>query len=326
MKRRVQLLIALSTQVLCVLGSLVACSEDTRPTAPVAYAPPGSVGIEARTLITFATECGVSVLCEIAFVSDRDFTGDREIAYGRYDVYLMAATGGSAVRLTGGVTDVNSASLSPDGTRVAIGDGDQIRIVDLADPRSIVVPVTERAFTTVAPAWSPDGTRIAFTLDENGWFDLHVYVVDVDGSNLTRLASGAFPTWSPDGSRIAFNGMDDDGEEIWVMNADGTDQVNITNSPGNDFWPDWSPDGDRIVFTSGGGSNEIYAINADGSGRVNLTNHPSWDGNPQWSPDGSKIAFMSNRTGNGEIFVMNADGSEPVNLTEHPAQDQAPAW
>jgi len=264
---------------------------------------------------------------EVAFVSDRDFAGPRGIAWGRYDVYLTTPDGSEVLRLTSGVTDVNSASLSPDRTRIAIGDGDRIEVVDLTGSGDTVVAVPGRAFTTVPPAWSPDGTRLALTIDADGWFDLRVYVVDADGSNLIELAAGAFPTWSPDGARIAFNRMDDDGDGIWVINADGTDPVNIPGVAGHDFYADWSPAGDRIAFASRrSGDSDIYVINVDGSGLVNLTNGAAFDGYPQWSPDGSKIAFMTNRTGDDEIFVMNADGSNPVNLTRHPAVDVAPAW
>lgn len=305
--------------LLMACSLLVACGEDAGTPLEPPGNPPQSVHPEAPVAATQGVE--------IAFVSDRDFEGGREIGWGRYDVYLMATDGSDVLRVTGGVTEVNSASLSPDRTRIAIGWGDEIRIMDLTGSGSVSVVVGERAFTTVAPAWSPDGSRIALTIDEDGWFDLHVYVVNADGSNLTRLAPGAFPTWSPDGTKIAFNDMAEDGEEIWVMNVDGTNLVNITNSAGHDFWPDWSPAGNQIAFTSTrSGDYEIYVMNADGSGQVNVTNHRAFDGYPQWSPDGSRIAFFSNRAGNGEIFVMNADGSEPVNLTQNPSQDQAPAW
>lgn len=298
------------------LGMLVACSDLA--TTPLDPAPvgeePSSVGLPNGDW-------------EIAFVSDRDFEGPRSIGWGRYDVYLMTADGGDVFRLTSGVSDVNSASLSPDRTRIAIGDGDRIKVVDLTGSGDTIVAVPGRAFTTVPPAWSPDGSRLALTMDVSGWFDLRVYLVDADGSNLIELADGAFPTWSPDGTRIAFNRMDEDGDEIWVTDVDGAGLVNITRSAGHDFWPDWSPDGDRIAFTSTrSGDFDIYVINVDGSGLRNLTAGPAFDGYPQWSPDGSKIAFLTNRTGDGEIFVINADGSDPINLTRHPAVDAAPAW
>ncbi|GAI51265.1 unnamed protein product, partial [marine sediment metagenome] len=106
--------------------------------------------------------------------------------------------------------------------------------------------------------------------------------------------------------------MDD---EIFIMNVDGSEQVNLTNNPTTgDGEPCFSPDGSKIAFVSipyNGGDYEIYIINVDGSGETNLTNNPTTgDGEPCFSPDGSKIAFTSIREANREICIMNVDGSD----------------
>ena len=118
--------------------------------------------------------------------------------------------------------------------------------------------------------------------------------------------------------------------EIYVMNADGTGVVRLTENPFFEDEPSWSPDGNRIAFVSGGvGYINIYVMNADGTGRVGLTDgfHNAC---PTWSPDGRRIAFeiFRDRPGemNGEIYVMNADGTEQVNLTKNPAEDRSPSW
>jgi Tol biopolymer transport system component len=127
--------------------------------------------------------------------------------------------------------------------------------------------------------------------------------------------------------RIAFLSGRDGNGEIYVMNADGSDQTRLTDNPANDFFPAWSPDGTRIAFESArDGNREIYVMNADGSGQANLTGSPADDIDPAWSPDGTRIAFNSNRDGNGEIYVMNADGSSQTRLTDNPADDLEPAW
>lgn len=84
------------------------------------------------------------------------------------------------------------------------------------------------------------------------------------------------------------------------MNADGSDQINLTNyGSGWDDYPIWSPDGNKIAFSSyRDGNFEIYVMNVDGSNQFNLTNHPAGDTNPVWSPDGAKITFISDRDGN----------------------------
>src|SRR5215212_1069216 len=129
----------------------------------------------------------------------------------------------------------------------------------------------------------------------------------------------AFATFPGNNGLIAFS---KDGE-IFTMNADGSDQHNISNDPGFDYAPSWSPDGTKIAFTRGG---EIYVMNADGSDQQRLTNNAADDGDPNWSPDGTKIAYSSSGHGGFEIYVMNADGSNPQRLTNNPYLDMYPNW
>ena len=97
-----------------------------------------------------------------------------------------------------------------------------------------------------APAWSPDGTRIAFSRREADSYYYDIYVMDADGSDPVNLTNGAppsdlTPTWSPDGTRIAFQSSRVAPYEIYVMNADGTGQVDLTNTSAKESWPVWSP-------------------------------------------------------------------------------------
>lgn len=179
------------------------------------------------------------------------------------------------------------------------------------------------------PAWSPDGSKIAFARSQGGNYD--IYVMNTDGSSQIRLTSHSAtdyqPAWSPDGSKIVFSSNRDGNYEIYVMNADGSTQTRLTTSTGIDYLPDWSPSGDKIAFTSDrDGNNEIYVMNADGSGQVRLTNNTAVDQYPAWSPDGSRIAFSSSRDGNEEIYVMGYDGSAPTRLTNTIVTDKDPAW
>lgn len=128
-------------------------------------------------------------------------------------------------------------------------------------------------------------------------------------------------------TKIAFVSNRDGNCEIYIMNADGSDMIRLTNRPAPDTYPCWSPDGRRIVFESKrDGDSEIYVMNADGTEQIKLTNNPRVDGYPSWSPEGKKIAFMSYRNGNDEICVMNADGSERRNISNNPADDFEPSW
>ena len=126
-----------------------------------------------------------------------------------------------------------------------------------------------------SPAWSPDGTRIAFS--SNGDGDPEIYVINAQGSGTAQLtndgATDVHPAWSPDGARIAFASTRDGNGEIYVINADGSDVERLTSSGDTDVHPAWSPDGTRIAFMSYRDGNwEIVVMNADGSDVERLTN------------------------------------------------------
>jgi Tol biopolymer transport system component len=191
--------------------------------------------------------------------------------------------------------------------------------------------LTANTYADDDPAWSPDGTALAFA-SERSFYNVQIYVDDADGVRPLGITDpwtdSESPSWSPDGARIAFAGSVS-GEwwpdpEIWIMDTDGRNVVNLTarGAPGG-ISPAWSPDGSRIAFTS---DDDVWVVNVDGSDPVRLTESAGDDVDPAWSRDGSKIAFTSLRDGNSEIYVMGADGSAAVNVTRHPANDHAPSW
>jgi Tol biopolymer transport system component len=142
------------------------------------------------------------------------------------------------------------------------------------------------------------------------------------------------PTWSPDGTKIAFPSYRDNGgrdSEIYVMDADGTNQTRLTYDS-NDLRvpsdPDWSPDGKKIAFYSysaGVYRSEIYTMNPDGTALENLTNTPDREEfGPRWSPDSAKIAYYDSGE---DIWVMNSDGTKQTNLTNTThGKERGPAW
>jgi hypothetical protein len=155
------------------------------------------------------------------------------------------------------------------------------------------------------PAWSPDGTRIAYGTEFDGTF-----VVNADGSSRTRLHYGKRPAWSPDGTRIAVDGLT-------VMNADGSGQNRLTESG---YGPTWSPNGLRIAFYDGP---NMWVIDADSStgGTASRQSLLTTEGYyPDWSPDGRRIAYEYD----GSIYLMNADGSSPARLTAGGGPDWSP--
>jgi Tol biopolymer transport system component len=187
------------------------------------------------------------------------------------------------------------------------------------------------------PAWSPDGTRIAFSSLREGEFESSsdIYVMNEDGTGRIRLTNSSDvegePTWSPDGTRIAYTRCCPGGNsEIFAMNADGTSVTNLTDHPGWDSSPAWSPDGGSIAFDTNRDdvdASEIYVMNPDGTDQRNLTSSGFQDFSPAWSPDGSRIAFVSDgEDWNEDIYVVNRDGSGRSRLTTRTEVELAPGW
>ena len=207
-------------------------------------------------------------------------------------------------------------------------------------------PISDGSIFEITPSTAQDcavphsislkGDWLAVSAQVNGNGDIYLLNVDdaLQGAGAkamkrltTSPAEDFDPTWSPDGSQIAFRSQRDGNDEIYLMNADGTCQVNLTNNPLSDWSPAWSPDGTRIAFARFYDNNaftDVTVMNADGSGRQRLTT--SSGEYPAWSPDGTHIAFSSARDGNYEIYVMNADGSGQTRLTNNPAYDMSPVW
>jgi Tol biopolymer transport system component len=219
-------------------------------------------------------------------------------------------------------------------------------------------------------AVSPDGKKIVYSapgcVEPDGWKE-DIYIINIDGSGLVKLTEDPErdinPSWSPDGKKIAFASKRDGIFNIYVMNADGSNQTRLTVF--NALQPAWSPDGKKIAFILLG---DVYVMNADGSNQTRLTNsrtqkgYPAWlpdgkkiafvldkdlyliDANGRnlirltyngaisdfrrpiaWSPDGRKIAFTSNCEGSDQIYVMNADGTNQIKLTKE-GRNWSPCW
>ena len=191
--------------------------------------------------------------------------------------------------------------------------------------------------------WSPDGQTIAAVAYMDSSFTTwSIYVFNADGSNPLRLtntigAADSEPAWSPDGARILFTRIEFTTSyhfrsDLWLMNADGSEQHLVVT---DGFAGKWSPDGMRLIYTHNKtGNYEIYTSNIDGTDERRLTDTSADESYPSWSPDGTQIAFsVSTGEWNApesantfEIFVMNSDGTGMRQLTDNTATDVYSRW
>ena len=221
-------------------------------------------------------------------------------------------------------------SWSPDGKKVAFGNGFDIWVIDTDNTNLTSLTSNLSSFDWTA-AWSPDGKKIAFMSSRSGNFD--IWVTDCDGTNTTQLTTGqsdeGYPAFSPDGKKIAFYSGRSKNWDIWVLDIQNGNLTQLTFHPKNDMQPAWSPDGKKIAFASFRGSKidtDIWVMGSDGSNLTQLTNDPAHEDHPTWSPDGTMIAFRSTRSKNPDIWVMNSDGKNQTQLTTDPAVDECCAW
>ncbi len=200
--------------------------------------------------------------------------------------------------------------------QVADSDGyDAITI--LTSPESIL-----------SPAWSPDGTRLAYVSLEQRRST--IYIQNVATGDRVKVAehkglNGA-PAWSPDGGRLALTLSKDGNPEIYVLRLADNSLERLTNHPAIDTEPAWSPDGRQIVFTSGrAGRPNIYRMSADGGKVERITVDGEYNARASYSADGSMLTLVSAKGGRFHTAVMHLKGSVLQLLTDT-SLDESPSF
>ncbi len=271
----------------------------------------------------------------IAFQSSRD---------GNFNIYEQLADGSGKVEEVV-ISDGHNVTpaWSPDGSQLLFasdryGSFDIFLHTDEGEPLNLT---NNANADDVHPAWSPDGQKIIFSSNRGSTGYFQIYIMNLDGSNVQQVGvvpgnNAMYPRFSPNGQKIAYMRASvlaplcEWNWDVWVMDADGSNQQQITTALGADLYPEWSPDGSEIIY--GSCRNffyfNLYAFDTGSGTERQVTN---WLFQNEWgatySPDGHLIAFNSAPTGfTADIYIMAAAGGAAGNLTQHSADDWNPTW
>jgi CSLREA domain-containing protein len=219
---------------------------------------------------------------------------------GNLDIFVMNAGGTNQTNLTTKNTGSDfNPTFSPDGKKIAFETNrtDLLQIFVMNIDGSNPTNLTSNLLIAGDPAFSPKGDKIAFESNQQ------IFVMDSNGTGqtpLTDTSRAEDPTFSPDGNKIAFEsdrdgGGDPNKQDIYVMNADGSNPVRLTDDPARDAQPAFSPDGKKIAFVSerDGDDEDIFVMNAGGTNQTNLTPNTRHEINPDWQPVAATFTVTS---------------------------------
>ena len=255
----------------------------------------------------------------------------------RSRVISMLATGACAVLVAVAAAPAQASYPGTNGKLVFVRTDDDPDTPDAlwtANPDGTgQAPVGGPGTSQSWPVWSPDGSKIAFTEQQDS---NHLYTINADGSGASPVSPEGFwtfPTWRIDGLQLAATRcypLPEGGTNCRLaqMNNDGSGYSETARPVSDATQYDWSS-GLRFAFAGsppGDLDPDIYTVGLSNSFPTNVTNHQANDTWPSWSPDSGRIAFVSDRDGDDDIWVINGDGSGVLQLTDDPAVDSGPVW
>jgi len=235
----------------------------------------------------------------------------------------------------------NMPVWSPDLTKLAVlvfsGYNTSIYVYGKSGTNPVRLTTTPNTMDLLQD-WSPDGTKLTFTrMLPSQNVSREIWTMNADGSNQQLFAEGFSSTWSTDGSKLIYAANKSGNFDLYISDANGTNEKKLTSSEKDEANPNLSPDGKKIVFTASIGvmrgsesSTEIWIMNLDGTNPIQLTNNSFFDGWPKWSPDGTQLLFCSDRSAvnHYEVYTMNPDGTNVTRVTNTPGSSSAiyPSW
>ncbi|MGD0681703.1 MAG: translocation protein TolB [Terracidiphilus sp.] len=265
---------------------------------------------------------GINGIAEtkIYFVSSRS---------GTKEIWVMDYDGQNQYQVTHLGTISLSPRISPDNTRIAFAslgrEGWAIRMYSLELFRLVNFPAGTAGGSNQSPAWSGDGTKIAFSSSRSG--DPEIWVAEASGSNLRRLTNFAgpdvAPTWNPrTNAQLAWVSGRTGLPQIYTMDQDGANVQRLTDG-GYAISPSWSPNGQFLTFSwnrkygpGAPGGQDIYVMDIASKRWLQLTHEAGSNDFPSWAPDGRHIVFERAVNGHSQIWTMLADGTEQHQLTQ----------
>jgi TolB protein len=264
---------------------------------------------------------GINGICEtkIYFVSSRS---------GNKEIWVMDYDGQNQHAVTHLGTISLSPRISPDNTRLAFSSmgraGWEIRMFSLELNRLVAFPAGAAGGSNLSPAWSADGSKIAFSSARTG--DPEIWVADASGGNLHRVTTfrgpDVAPTWNPrTNAQIAWVSGRTGLPQIYIMDQDGTGIQRITDG-GYAVSPSWSPNGQLLAYSwnrkygpGDPGGVDIHVIDIASKKYLQLTHESGSNDYPFWAPDGRHLVFERTIGGKTQIWTMLADGTEQHQLT-----------